>query len=393
MRNYIINHPQVYERRQVVSSASCVNVNFRWSSNTTSLLPTGQAKFQVVVSNDPHFGTYSRSIPSWTFSGDNQNPFNVPSSTTYWAGAETSSSSINMSPGVFAGDAMPIPAGAQTTAVDSASTFGVGVQSGSKFLFGTFYWKVLTKTPYGISEWEDGDPFTVKDCPKPGEDPNTKVSSFKPAKDPGHALVPEGSRGPQAYATGFTGCGTDVFVVNIFRNSGTNFHPVPKGFTAVYELKISTDPKFSSFGIPLTKSTGLSSFRWASNSTTVVNPQLGLSGDVDPFTDGVQNQPEKGKTYYIQVGAALKAINGGKSIPWPLEPPTSFVACGTIQPASFWDPDSAVDDVGRDRTGNAQEVILTGESISQEDLDLILKNLDIIKIIIKLIRSGVLDFN
>lgn len=81
----------------------------------------------------------------------------------------------------------------------------------------------------------------------------------------------------------------------------------------------------------------------------------------------------------------MNPLKGGKSIVWPEGPVTSFVACGTLQPASFWDPESALDDVGRDSSGNAQEVVLTGVEPTEDELIKILRSLslpDLVKIFI-----------
>jgi len=350
----------------------CGSVRFSWSSQTENLIPA-KTQYEVVVSNDPYFGTFA--IGSWSAHGQGTgNDFTVPSSGIPYAGARTDNTSISMAPGVFAGDAMPIPGTDYADAVDVASTFGVGIQSGARYLRGTFYWKVLTKTEYGISKWVDGESFRIDNCPKPGEDPNPNAKSFTPSKDP---ATPE----PTAATIGagnlkvnkMEGCGTDKIAI-LIRWVGR--YKTPKGFKHGYELRISTDPKFSSYGTPVTLSKGLTSFTWSSN---VNDTQRSLKGDVDPFTDGVQNTPASGKTYYMQVVYYFQRIGGGKAFTFSPVDGAPFTVCSDTQPPN---PNALAEPV--DNNKEAKDIIIQEGNVTEEELNIIVKYIEQIRALIKL---------
>lgn len=349
----------------------CGAVKFSWTSPTENLIPE-KTQYEVVVSNDPYFGTFA--IGSWSAHGQGTgNDFTVPSSGVPYAGARTDGTSISMAPGVFAGDAMPIPGTDYADAVDVASTFGVGIQSGARYLRGTFYWKVLTKTEYGISKWVDGESFRIDNCPKPGEDPNPKVKSFNPSRDPATPAPTADTIGAgKLEARKIDGCGTDNIGVLIY---WVGKYKTPKGFKHGYELRISTDPKFSSFGTPQTLSKGLTSFAWSSN---VNDTQRSLKGDVDPFTDGVQNTPVSGKTYYMQVVYSF-SIAGGKSFTFSPVDGAPFTVCSATQPPN---PNALAEPV--DNNEDAKDIVIEEGKVTEEELNIIIKYIDQIRALITL---------
>jgi len=349
----------------------CGGVSFTWDSYIKNYNPD-ETSFEVVVSNDEDFG-HRRPSPASKVSIGNE--VHVEFIDSFWAGAKTTETKIGWTSSNFAGDAMPLPETNNKAGLSLDEIFGIGVQSGSKHVKGTFYWKVLTiVNGKPASGWVDGPSVKVT-CSTAGEDPNSSASSFKPSLDPGPiAPTPENYKGIVNLHYIITGCETEKTLVQL--RWGVD-HKRPWGYKIGYKLQVSTDKKFSSFGVPEIGGSNLANAVWS----TGLGSSTALKGDVDPFTEGVQNKPIKGKTYHWRVGLTYGILSGGNpvygsKIEFPIADGPSFTVCGESDTGVVDPPDPFEDEK------LSGELIIGGGDLTKEEANWILENIVLIRWII-----------
>ncbi len=383
-------HPLYQEVTNMKASANCQkvtsyvdtygvsferpSVRFSWSSSTKSMLPD-DTKFQIVVSNDRYFGAFN-SYYNVTKGGSGTGQYNISGSGSHFAGAETSSKGIGWSLwSPFYGDAKPMLTNTKANNINDVG--GVGTQSTPAS--GHYFWKVLTYTSNGESDWVEGPSFNVNCDYNPPKAANITIQAkdpgvFTPKKPVAKPFSVENYPLGSITATSLS-CDTDNPSINF--QWGSPVPKTPKGYSNGYVLQVSTDKDFSSYGTPFISNTGLTQWKWIGGHQGTG----GMKGDVDPSVDGDINRPEKGKTYYYRYSYVLKkyAGTGPSEFKWDFVEGNSITLCeeeepsggtGTDQP-DFPDEDEINESLGE------------GGAITEEEIILIRNHIDFFRAIIE----------
>lgn len=357
------------------------SVGFSWNSSTKSLLPN-DTTFQIVVSNDRYFGTFN-SYYNVTLggSGNSANQYKISGSGSSFAGTETSNTGIGWSLwSPFYGDAKPMLT--NTKANDINDVGGVGTQNTPAS--GHYYWKVLTYSSNGVGDWVEGPSFNVNCDYNPPKAANITIQ----AKDPGvftpkkPVTVPfsvENFPLPSITAKSLK-CDTVNPIISF--QWGSPVPKTPRGYSNAYSLQISTDKKFSSVGTPFIANSGLTQWVWSGG-----NQAMGsLKGDVDPFTDGDQNQLEKGKKYYYRYSYHLGkyAGTGPSGFNWGYKEGTNPITlCEDIEPSSETTPPGLPDE-DEINEGSGEK-----EGLTEEEITFINSNLDLFRAFVEFWKNYV----